>query len=183
MIKKLLFNLGANLPCRLITIDGNPYLERYYIGKVLGITFYLHRFVSADTERNVHDHPWGWAFAIVLAGGYQEERLQYFDLKSGGWVSKTRNIHRGKINIINASAFHRIGQAKPETYTLFVHGPRVKGWGFLKVLDLWDGKIERSVVEYHQPFDVKASKGWDKTSPKGHCAGRAEFNDYAPEVR
>lgn len=175
MIKKLLFNLGANLPCRLITIEGNPYLERYYIGKIFGITFYLHRFVSADTERNVHDHPWGWAFAIVLAGGYKEERLQYFDLKRDGWVSKTRNIHRGKINIINAPVFHRIGDAKPETYTLFVHGPRTKGWGFLRLVK------DEPIVMYHQPYDVKASKGWDKTAPKGHCAGREEFNDYYPD--
>lgn len=140
MIKKLLYNFSGNLPCRLIDIDGNPYLERYFIGKIFGITFYLHRFVSADTERNVHDHPWGWAFALVLAGGYQEERLQYFDLKSDGWVSKNRNIHRGKINVINAPVFHRIGSAEPETYTLFVHGPRIKGWGFLESFDLTDGR-------------------------------------------
>lgn len=180
MIKKLLFNLSGKLPCRLIDIDGNPYLERYFIGKMFGITFYLHRFVSADTERNVHDHPWGWAFALVLAGGYQEERLQYFDLKSDGWVSKNRNIHRGKINVINAPVFHRIGSAEPETYTLFVHGPRIKGWGFLESFDLTDGRGTRPVVHYHQPFDVKASKGWEKTAPKGHCAGREDFNDYYP---
>ena len=183
MIKKLLYRISADLPCRLIDIDGNPYLERYYLGKIFGITFYLHRFVSADTERNVHDHPWGRAAALVLAGGYKEERLKYFDLKDGGWTSKNRNIHWLKLNVIDGACFHRIGDAKPETYTLFMHGPRVKSWGVLQSFELTSCQYQGPVVQYHQPFDVKASKGWYKTAPKGHCAGRAEFNNYAPEIR
>lgn len=75
MMSKLLFKLTARLPCRLIQLDSGPYLERYYLGTLLGVTFYLHRFVSSDTERHLHNHPWGWGRALVLAGGYVEESV------------------------------------------------------------------------------------------------------------
>jgi hypothetical protein len=179
VIKKLLYKLGNTLPCRLINIDGHPYLERYYIGKAFGVTFYLHRFVSADTERNVHDHPWSWAAALVLAGGYREERLRYFDLKRGGWASKNKNLYPGKVNRISASTFHRIGEAKPETYTLFVHGARVKGWGFLESFEHTGGRGTKPSVKpgvmYHQPYDLTVSD-WHKTAPEGRFVGREGFN-------
>ena len=46
MIHKLLFKLTAGLRCKLIDREGAPYLERYYLGRLFGVTFYLHRFVS-----------------------------------------------------------------------------------------------------------------------------------------
>jgi len=31
---------------------------------------YLHRLVASDPDRGLHDHPWPWAFSILLAGWY-----------------------------------------------------------------------------------------------------------------
>ena len=60
VVRRVLFNLSGRFPCRFI--NRNPeerYLERYYLGKCLGLTFYLHRFVSPDGDEEVHDHPCG----------------------------------------------------------------------------------------------------------------------------
>ena len=58
MIRRALFRYTARRPCRLIDIEGRPYLERYYLGSLFGVTAYLHRFVGYDSDREVHDHPW-----------------------------------------------------------------------------------------------------------------------------
>lgn len=160
MIRKLLFNWTARLPCRLIRRDGTaPYLERYYLAR--GV--YLHRFVGCDGDKEVHDHPWD-AWAICLAGGYVEERLICFDLDEG-WLHKLRTIKRFSINRIRGNDFHRIARTEPETWTLFVHGDRWKGWGFLQKLP-WGG------AGYHQPFDTAVSLNWHRNALTGATAGR-----------
>jgi len=116
MINKLLFKLTNHLHCRCILSNGKPYLERYYITK----NIFLHRFVSGDGDRHIHDHPWRWAFSLILLGSYIEE------LRNGPLV------RRRWFNWIGPHYFHRIINAKPGTWTLFVHGKRVKGWGFYK---------------------------------------------------
>jgi len=166
MLKKLLYKLTANLPCRLIDIAGKPYLERYYLGKLFGHTCYLHRFVSSDDERNIHDHPWALSVALVLTGGYSEERLKWFSPDTG-WHSVTRKLFPGKPNIIRGHHFHRITKPKPETWTLFIHSKRVKGWGFLTAM-------ENSAI-YQQPYDVTATKSWHKTAQLGRDISRVEF--------
>lgn len=138
MINKFLYWLTARLPCRLIKIEDRPYLERYYLGHLLGVTFYLHRFVSSDSERHVHNHPWRRGVALVLTGGYIEERA--FDLcpaaNVAGCISRYRRVRW--LNRVDANTFHRIHNAKPGTWTLFCHGARakvgssLKGWGFLQ---------------------------------------------------
>ena len=35
-------------------------------------------------------------------------------------------------NIIKANTFHRVELLTPEVWTLFIHGPRVQPWGFVK---------------------------------------------------
>ena len=135
MINKLLYNLTARLPCRLISLDSGPYLERYYVGKVLGVTFYLHRFVSSDSERHMHNHPWTWGRALVLAGHYVEESC--VDIAERGCITQHR-VKRWS-NRVDGNHFHRIHDAAPGTWTLFAHGERArvhrydcdKGWGFL----------------------------------------------------
>jgi len=169
MLRRLLYKLTARLPCRLIKIDGRPYLERYYLGKALGLTFYLHRFVAPDDERNVHDHPWGRSAALVLVGGYLEERLRWFDLASGGWRAKARRMFPGRVNVINGWTFHRITAPRPETWTLFAHTRRCKSWGFLY-------PAEEAVV-YYQPFDIAANATWWERAPMGAEAGREAYGD------
>lgn len=163
MLRTLLFRLTAKRPCRLIKIDDQPYLERYYLGSLGNTTFYLHRFVSSDDERNVHDHPWRWSAALVLAGGYLEERLTHFDPNTG-WGSRFRRLFPGRINYINPRAFHRITAPKPDTWTLFMHGKRIKSWGFLE-------KTDRG-LEYLLPAKCRGHRKWWQTAPIGAKAER-----------
>ncbi|KAB7627869.1 hypothetical protein [Alkalilimnicola sp. S0819] len=173
MIRRLLYRWTARLRCRLITVDGEPYMERYFVGKPFGITVYLHRFVQGDGDRHVHDHPWTWSLGWVLAGGYEEERLTGFD-PVRGWHQKVRRVRWWRPNFIGRRTFHRITEPHPETWTLFLHGRKVKGWGFLgPAEELLPGK---QGVIYHQPLNVAASDGWRETGPLGAEAGRAPLD-------
>lgn len=118
-----------NIPHKVININDEPYLVRYYLGTFFGITFFLHRFDGSDGERNVHDHPWAWAKSFILKGGYEEELLIGFDINKG-WISK--KINRRWYNNIKPNTFHRISKTIPGTYTLFIHGKKIKTWGFLR---------------------------------------------------
>ena len=115
MISKLLYKLTANLPCRLIALDSGPYLERYYVGQLFGVTFYLHRFVSGDSERHLHNHPWRWGRALVLSGGYTEECVTDLCPAAGdsGCLIEERRIRWW--NKVNGNHFHRITAPKPTT--------------------------------------------------------------------
>lgn len=156
MVGRFLFALTGRLPCRLIDIEGAPYLERYYVGQVIGTTFYLHRFVGADGDRQVHDHPWRFAFAVVLCGWYTEERMQCLDIAQG-WQSKFRVLRPGRLNWLGPRSFHMITEARPNTWTLFVHGKRCKTWGFLTRTE---GANAAASVVYHQPYDVRSQRRW-----------------------
>jgi len=169
VIKRLLYNLTAKLPCRLIGLDSGPYLERYYLGKVLGITFYLHRFVSSDSERHVHNHPWGWAATVILCGSYLEERV--IDLCPSASESGCLTEYRTRrwFGRVNGNTFHQIHEAERNTWTLFFHGPRVpgKGWGFFERMQAGDD-VDVTVFIPHKARPTQ----WWLTAPWGRNAGR-----------
>jgi len=173
MIDKILYWLTAGLPVRHIALDSGPYLERYYLGQLFGITFYLHRFLSSDTERHLHNHPWSWGRSLVLSGGYLEEIVT--DLTTAtraGCLTETRQVRWW--NVVNGNTFHRIAKAKPRTWTLFFHGPRVmirggmayapKHWGFL------DYEVDKDQVVFRS-YPGRSSEWW-KTAPKGRDSAR-----------
>lgn len=122
MIRKILHRITDRLPCRIINgPDGEPYLERYYVGTVAGWRFYLHQFVGDDPDRGLHDHPWTRAFALVLAGFYIEQtRTGYRPVR---WF-----------NSLTGDTFHRVILPSSDTvWTLFAHRVGdVKEWGFLE---------------------------------------------------
>lgn len=138
MMHPILMFLTARLPMREIEVGGQPYLQRYYVGTLFGVTFYLHRFLNEDSERHTHNHPWTWGRAIVLRGSYVESRV--VDLWARGALTRRYRVRR--YNVIDGSRFHRILHPEPNTWTLFFHGPRArvrlggasvpKGWGFLE---------------------------------------------------
>lgn len=148
-MKRFLYWLTGKLPARAISGDrGEPYLERYFLFRLLGLQVYIHRFVASDPDRGLHDHPWGWSLSLLLVGEYREIR--------DGMV---RRLMPGFFNLIRGKDFHRIllDDGK-ESWTLFIHGPRVKGWGFLR-----DGKYRPFAV--HK--DDYPSRSWWKTAPRG----------------
>jgi len=168
MLRRWLFRWSATLPCRRIDVEGKRYLERYYLGQVGIWTFYLHRFVKEEDERSVHDHPWSWAFALILCGGYQEERVKHVDPERG-WSSGYRNMFPGRLNIIRPYHFHRIKAPQEDTWTLFGHTAKMKEWGFLE-------KIAPKGILYtsHRPSGQHIC--WWEKAPLGKDIGRMPFS-------
>lgn len=177
-ISAFLYRITASLPCRLIHRGKDErYLERYWVGRLIGCTAYLHRFVASDADEWVHDHPWRWSVAIVLTGGYREERLEWFD-PATGWFAHIRKLGGWRrINIIKGGDFHRIIDCTPETWTLFIHGRRIKGWGFLKYTQC--RPPEPGMTTYHQPYNIAATVDWHTTRPAGCNADRAPLKETA----
>jgi len=170
-MKRLLYKLAGRLPCRLIDINGKPYLERYHLAKLAGCHIMLHRFVSGDSERHVHDHPWRWALSLILTGSYLEEIAGAFE--PGGWLSRVRRVRF--INLSRPLTFHRIVEPVPETWTLFITGPRFKGWGFLDVAKGCD----QPIVVYGQPHDVETTRDWRLHALPGEEIGRMPMREAA----
>lgn len=116
----------AKRPTRDIRINDRPYLLRVYVAHWGGWRVYLHRFISSDGDRFLHDHPFCGA-ALVLSGSYLEERMGVLDLPSP--VVRVRRVRW--LNILPARVFHRIACVRPGTWTLFINAPHFKRWGFL----------------------------------------------------
>lgn len=154
MIRNLLERITDRLPAREIKDGDTPYLERYYVGTVLGVRFYLHQFVASDPDRGLHSHPWPWSVSLLLTGPYLEER-------------RTRTHVRRWINFITGNTFHRVvllpgqdGRAQP-VWTLFFHrARRTKGWGFLRPAPMGAGMI-------YTPHRPSVEEEWWKTAPTG----------------
>lgn len=168
MLRRALFRITATLPCRLIKLNDKSYLERYYVGRLFGLVWYLHRFVSSDDERAVHDHPWSWSASLILVGGYLEERVRYLVGPGDGWKSDMRRMFPGRLNIIRARDFHRVIKPKPDTWTLFCHRYWSKEWGFLERAD--------DMLIYHQPYESRANKEWWRTAKIGRDTPRESFS-------
>ncbi|WP_296897614.1 hypothetical protein [Thiohalocapsa sp.] len=174
-LEHLLRQLSDRLPCRIIDGEyGEPYLERYYLAGAFGWHAYLHRFVDSDPDRGLHDHPWDRAFSLVLTGGYDE--LRFAQPPSDGVSAAVaaeppiikRRIRPWRLNRLRGTDYHRVvlRSGRP-AWTLFVHGPRVKGWGFLR------GGCYRAMARTAQDF---RHRDWWLTAPTGRAVrqSRAE---------
>jgi len=106
--------------------DGAPYLERYYLIKSRWIGVVLHHILRPDSDERLHNHPWRWAFSLILAGGYVEERLDSID------QVRSTTLRVGRLNKIGSNTYHRISAlVADDVWTLFVHGAAKEAWGFL----------------------------------------------------
>lgn len=136
---------------------GMPYLWRGYLGnravnQEAGV--FLHRFVSSD-ELEYHHHPWAYSHSFILAGRYAEDRVLSTDINHDegtavldGSTRRTKVFGPGDVNVILGSTFHRVDLLTSEVWTLFVHGPRVQGWGFVP-LNRFGEKVPLRLVEGH----------------------------------
>lgn len=164
MIRRLLYRISGRLPCRLISRDGQPYLERYYLGRLGPVTAYLHRFVGRDGDAETHDHPWR-ALSLVLAGGYTEDRARL----NGDQPPQIRQRRVRWGNVLWLHSLHRIAETEPDTWTLFLHGPRRKRWGFVRYIQPDASSSGGSL--YHQPFPPWRGEDW-QNAPRGRDAHR-----------
>lgn len=153
LMARALMALTAHLPVRIISEDGRPYLERYFVFHTPWVRCYLHRFTGSDPEHGLHDHPWRWAASLVLAGWYIEA-------KRDGW-------HTVRLaNLLTGDTFHRvvlpIGQR--ECWTLFLHAAHdVKPWGFLQHARASDALVW-APYDYH---GKQKDHRWERSAPRG----------------
>lgn len=124
----------------------DPYLSRYYVfGKPTmpdgsspfdrfgnpkkgatwndGIGLYVHKFHRSDADGELHNHPFKWSLAFVIAGGYIEERRK-------GSTVITRIVRPLSFNWISLRDFHRVDLIEKDAWTLFLVGPKAASWGF-----------------------------------------------------
>lgn len=137
--RRALIRLARRHPLRHIQVDGEPYLDRYYIcgpntrffpysiepvRPDLPFTLFLHHFRRGDQDRDLHNHPWAWAVSLMLAGGYYEE---YFDEEDN---LRVREIKPGQLNAFHADHFHRVDLRERDGWSLIAVGPKIQSWGF-----------------------------------------------------
>ena len=132
MLKNLFKRLGRY---RVIMdrLDGEPYLERYYVflrdRDRFPFNIFVHKFLKSDPD-DVHDHPWPFA-TVILKGGYWEWRPQFNHLgEKTGEIAKW--CGPGSFRTASANTYHRI-ELDPDItcWTLFMPGAKQRDWGFL----------------------------------------------------
>ena len=122
----LLGVLQKCLPGREIFIPGKQLIMRRFIvfdSTHLGL--YVHHICGRDHE-SLHNHPWKWSVALVLAGWYVEERATVTG------QPMRRVVRAGRVNRISQDTFHRIDDVSPRgAWTFYLHGVRAQRDGFL----------------------------------------------------
>lgn len=109
---------------------GGVYLNRWVIlgRNPDGARLLLHEILRPDADPRLHNHPWRWAVALVISGGYAELRLTDFaGARHGLTWRRPWRVYR-----LTGKDFHRIADLKERaSWSLFLHGPRRQRWGFL----------------------------------------------------
>lgn len=130
---------------RLRRFDGEIYLDRWGIEhpKVGGI--FLHKMKAPDPGLDLHCHPWTFG-SFILSGGYLEERSPCATAcDRAAKAESLGNRIRGRLNyrrrwtwqVLRMDECHRIthlmddkGNEIRTCWSLVIHGPKVRGWGF-----------------------------------------------------
>lgn len=122
---------------------GKLYLRRWRILSTKWFGIYLHCFHAPDDDRDLHNHPWSWAASLILAGWYIESvgvpgpskvcRLtsRYYEVRST-LRRKEKIWYTGSFRFFRGSTYHAVSDIKApgKVWTLFIHGPMVREWGF-----------------------------------------------------
>jgi hypothetical protein len=104
---------------------GNPRAGIKWNDRVGPIAIYLHKFHRSDDDGAPHNHPWKWSIAIILAGGYIEQRLNPYSNTMYERVKRPFSV-----NVITKDDYHRVDLIDKDSWSLFIAGPRVDTWGF-----------------------------------------------------
>ena len=113
--------------------DGSLYMARYWLRPGRGGTWAarVHHIATPDEDRHLHDHPWDFV-SIVLRGGYKEIRPLGVEPGFDGDEERTYLVDRrpGSVAVRRSTDRHRIVSVLPDTWTLFITGPKRQWWGF-----------------------------------------------------
>jgi len=124
MTHEQLMLITRTMPMKTIQVNGEDYLERYFVGELNGTQEWLHRFLRADSERHLHSHPWD-ADSTILCGWYTEEVALDFEQFETDW-------YEGEVNTITKDKIHRIVAVEPNTWThMRVYPGREPHWYFI----------------------------------------------------
>ncbi len=135
-----LMKLTVNMPMKTICINGEPYLQRYFVSEIDGVQTWLHRFLRNDQERHLHSHPWD-AVSEVLVGGYREA------LEHGIATHKA-----GDINVIGKEKLHRIIKVEPNTWSrIRINPDRESEWYFVNEQGERE-TMKASPVDWHKNY-------------------------------
>lgn len=179
MLNALLYRITGFLPCRIINDGETPYLERYYVGTLMGWRFYLHRFVGSDPDRGLHDHPWSRAFSIIMSGWYWEEtrsgtrKVRWFNSLNGDTFHRVVLPHRYQCEyapvgdwIFDENFEKSKWSDEMPCWTLFFHrAGNVKPWGFLQPMNTFKGCAVFTPYRYDREG---SQKDWWLTAPTGN---------------
>jgi len=152
MTHEQLMLITRTMPMKTIQVNGEDYLERYFVGELNGTQEWLHRFLRADSERHLHSHPWD-ADSTILCGWYTEEVLRV-----DGINKREITWHVGDENIISTNKIHRIIDVEPNTWThMKVYPWREPHWYFI---DDNGVKSERpaSELSWHTKYKPRTNK-------------------------
>ena len=143
-----------------------PLFERYLVcGLPGGGAVYLHHYLRPDPDRGLHDHPWPWAIALPLAGGYYEERVWRWGLHGPHTCFHRRRP--GLPYLLSGHDFHQISEMIAGTsWSLFIHGANSKAWGFMRPLEDEPGTCRYSTQS-------TGDGGWNPANPRGRDVERA----------
>ncbi len=178
MWRKFLQFVMDKRPTKVYQVDGEHLFYRSYLFKFCGWVVYLHHYLRSDPDKGLHNHPFV-AYAWILAGGYEEERIISFN--EDGVVLSKRFLHPGSINKIDQHVFHRLklekvktrhGYVQPTSWSLFVAKYiENQSWGFLKPYDsIHPDKLHYFI--FSQAGTAEIDHDWWKTAPKGKHAGK-----------
>jgi len=150
--------IQAKVSLRKIPRDGDrEYLDRYGLGEQTreqsredrrtgAWRARIHHFRGPDGSGH-HNHPFKWAFSIVLWGSYTEEVLEFVPCpvpwpkchlgrciccQGTGEAAKIVARRVRLFNWIPSGKFHRITKLHGDVWTLFITGPRITSWGFIQ---------------------------------------------------
>ena len=160
MIKTWFFNWLERSGRHRIIMDRTgkvPYMHRYYLlfkdkmnefdeSRALPFNIMLHHIVLSDQD-GFHDHPW-WYFTLILSGGYYEHR----PIEQGGSIWRGP----GHFRISRPESLHKLELPHPgaSAWTLFIKGPKVRSWGFIRP----DGRWEHWKTYLQKRYGVQKAK-------------------------
>lgn len=94
------------------------HFERYRLLNLYLFSINLHYIYQADTDRDLHDHPWDF-ITIPLKGSYIEKTLTCINA-----------VKFGQIRYRKANFLHTIQEVMQPTVTLAILFRRRRIWGF-----------------------------------------------------